>query len=353
MRALLAGEGTLRGAVACDEGLVDALIVNGLGPIAHHAERSGRLTVGRSAQRALLAADLTARGIAANRSAVIEAVLLAFEASGIRSALLKGASLAAFYPQHHWRVMSDVDLLVDADEIRRATDALRSLGFRNAYREPDDHWDDHHHAAPMRHPQRNVCIELHRALDSSPWFDIEEFHAPSLWEHASVDGGFASPTHRLEPTLELNYIAAHWYLHLIENPGSPGLQRALFDVTFMLRKLERDTDLFLTIDRLRFPTLLLLSVLARLDIAEVDGRVVERAVASGQVDGSALAYCATMIDRRVCNFAPPPRTLVMEVESGWLRLALENDSPERFHLRRFRSATKQFLDALRVRLTPR
>lgn len=56
--------------------------------------------------------------------------LTAFAQTQTRIVLLKGAALAlTIYEQFHWRTMSDVDLLVDPEQIPHIIETMQSLGF--------------------------------------------------------------------------------------------------------------------------------------------------------------------------------------------------------------------------------
>ncbi len=351
MRALLSLDTASSESLLCSDALVERLVDNGLGPIAHHAVGAGCLVVSNSAAESLLAADLTARAIASSRNEVIKGIVRAFAACGVRCALLKGASVASHYAQHHWRVMSDIDILVDGHALEQAVALLRSMGFTNAYPEPDEHWETHHHAAPMIHPAGKICVELHHSLDSSEWFDLDAFHASSIWQDSTRLTLYDSPVYQLNRRLELNYLAAHWYLHLIENPDTPGLQRALFDVAFLLRGTSIDANCFLPVKRLCFPSLTLLSVMARLGVVSLDERLLSSVVQHQQIDRAALDYCAMMIDNKICTLEPAPRTLVMEIQSSCLQLALVNDVPALFHWRRVNLAKNTILKAVQARAT--
>ena len=54
---------------------------------------------------------------------------------GIVPTLLKGIDYShRYYPQGHWRVMRDVDLLIDEQDIDRAKDVLLELGHVAVHR---------------------------------------------------------------------------------------------------------------------------------------------------------------------------------------------------------------------------
>ncbi|MCK9530517.1 MAG: PqqD family peptide modification chaperone [Gammaproteobacteria bacterium] len=81
---------------------------------------------------------------------------------GIEPLLLKGAALlvAGVYPDDGGRWLSDIDVLVHAEELPRAVAVMCALDYRAA---TPGKWDfsDHHHLAPMTRAQEECPIELH------------------------------------------------------------------------------------------------------------------------------------------------------------------------------------------------
>jgi hypothetical protein len=98
--------------------------------------------------------------------AQLNGVLRAFREAGIDVVALKGAHLAELvYEEVALRPMGDVDLLVRASDLRRATELLRSLGYASGEgeRQHQDPIDENLHLKPMRKPG-GLLIELHYAI---------------------------------------------------------------------------------------------------------------------------------------------------------------------------------------------
>jgi len=335
LKALLSSELVPDRPLDCSDILASELVNTGLGPVVFDAARRGLLIVSEPALEVWHSSDLTARAIFAKRCRVQQEVEKCLNSIGIRSAPLKGASIANRYPQPHWRIMSDIDLLVERHELAEAMAALRCIGYTNAYPDPGENWDTHHHATPLIHPQHRVCVELHHSLDSSEWFDGPNLKAEEVWKECINDVGSDGLTCRLSRRLELNYFAAHWYLHLIENPDTPGLQRALFDVSYLLADETLSSDWFFDDRRLSFATLTLLTVLDRLGVTSIRTNELIALMNEQQIDEIALDFVSKLIERKLCSLTESPRIVTMQIQSRWLELALTNDNPARFTPRIF------------------
>lgn len=78
---------------------------------------------------------------------------------GVKPVLLKGAN-SLWDQRPAWRFLRDIDLLVPADRIADAAQALRNAGyFPDAARPVRPH---HHHLAPLYNEEHNGWVELHR-----------------------------------------------------------------------------------------------------------------------------------------------------------------------------------------------
>ncbi len=335
LKTLLLRDNNISSPVACSDVLVNQLIEHGLGPAAYDANCRHKLITTDDASNSLLAADLTARAITASRIDAIEAVLHAFSSSDIRSVLLKGAAIAPRYPQPHWRIMSDVDILVEKHRLTDSVSILRILGFTKAYPDPESHWHSHHHVAPMIHPRQQLCIELHHALDSSSWFCTEELSAEQVWRQITPNNDFSSLTHSLSPRLQLHHMAAHWYLHLIENAESYGGHRALFDVALLLQGKTIDIGYFPSTKRLSFATLTIMLILRRLGAVQLPESVVNAVISDQNLEETILDFNTRLISRRLFALVDFPTTLTHMIESDWIKTALVTDDRSLFHTKRF------------------
>lgn len=233
LQTLMPGERLLSSAPTAGPDDIEHLIGNALGPLAFAAIQRDCITTDTASMQALQAADLTARVLSDQWDQALHRLIAELNQSDIVPVLLKGASVRYRYPDRHQRLMGDIDLLVEPDRLSTTLDILESLG----YVVPDEQSTDasHHHVAPRRHPRSGIWIEVHTALDSSDWF--RELNHYTAGEHHESVRELPEELHarRLQPDAELRYIAAHWYLHLIENLGTQGLHRVFFDAELLLR----------------------------------------------------------------------------------------------------------------------
>lgn len=133
---------------------------HGLAPLLRQHLRIAGADVPAAARRALAATAAREADAAGVRTAVLGEIVSALDADGIPSVALKGPALAiGFYEEPSSRPMRDLDILVAADEARRATAVLARLGFVGlAGADPVGH-----HLTPMHRRTRGVqvVVELH------------------------------------------------------------------------------------------------------------------------------------------------------------------------------------------------
>ncbi|HEY3175058.1 MAG TPA: nucleotidyltransferase family protein [Candidatus Polarisedimenticolia bacterium] len=110
------------------------------------------------------------RGIASrNRRLVgqLEELTRRLEADGIRVLLLKESALAmSHYGNGRLRMMGDIDLLLEPEQIERVVVMLESAGYESAevLWTKEHYRGQHHHAAPLVHPDLAAKIEPHRSF---------------------------------------------------------------------------------------------------------------------------------------------------------------------------------------------
>lgn len=134
-------------------------------------------------------------------------VLAVLAAEGLRVAPLKGADalLTGRYPDPAARTMTDVDLLVDAADARRAAAVLADLGYREAADAPPN---DHQLPAVLA-PGRAGSIELHTSLAAARWAGV-------LPPAGVLDAAAVAPDGtglRLGRTHSLTHLVLHAQLH--------------------------------------------------------------------------------------------------------------------------------------------
>lgn len=86
-------------------------------------------------------------------------LLSAFLEAGIPAAVLKGSSVARFYPQPGLRRLGDIDLLIKEEDLSRAQKLVEEMGF---------FLQEHEHSFHVGYGGRGVYLELHYALNNFP-----------------------------------------------------------------------------------------------------------------------------------------------------------------------------------------
>ncbi len=211
---------------------------NGLGPLFWTLAQQGHLGASVQSIELLQSADMTARVIAARSRNSLLQILEVLENAGLEPVVLKGADVAQrFYPEPHWRVMGDLDLLLRNDTGHEALKILEAEGFRNPTSHPDELWDGHHHVVPVYHPDLKQWVEIHHRLitDKSPFQEEAVFLEPALGQNVVTDDSGERPIRFLAPALTRLHTIAHWYFDLMDRWGDPGLQRPILDCLFMRR----------------------------------------------------------------------------------------------------------------------
>lgn len=143
--------------------------------------------------------------------------------------VLKGvAYLYAGLPPSGWRGLSDIDLLVRAQDLGRAEQALLAAGW-----EPNGEFDDYdqryyrewmHEIPPLGHPAREMEVDLHHNL--APPVSRIRIDATELWRRArEVDDDFGNRI--LVPAPE--DLLVHNAVHLFMNDELRGGLRDVVD----------------------------------------------------------------------------------------------------------------------------
>ncbi|MDJ0656309.1 MAG: nucleotidyltransferase family protein [Xanthomonadales bacterium] len=321
----------------------------GMGPMLHHLIENGQLESDAASAELIEAADMTARVLHRKMVQSVHQCLIELNRAGIIPTTLKGIDVAVrYYPKPHWRLMRDVDLFFESHEIDETMALLGEMGFENPTPEPASRWDSHHHLVPLWNRDMGLWIEVHRGLvpHYSPFIESHLGCAETVSEH-SVQGDFCgAKVKQLKPEFMLRYLAAHWYLGLIEDFGEPGLHRALIDVKFLLAGSHLPVLGSLTNDRVGIAIALMLMVLSRsflieLDPAQVNEDVRKRTTLTGHL-GRSLCW---IVEHWVCNCRSPRRESVQLLLGDWFRIALENPA-SRFWPEALMSASKRFIGGI-------
>lgn len=167
----------------------------------------------------------------------LERMVRALQASGIRCLVLKGYGLAALiYRDPFWRPSTDLDLLVDRDQVGRARAVLEPMGMvvpsqeLMAYQLAQGY---HLSLAGTPLAGEPMLLELHWDLEARGLFDLD---LDVLWARAQAFALGEVMAWRFSPEDTLLYLALHMRKHRFV-----GL-RWLCDVAELLRRFQGQWD---------------------------------------------------------------------------------------------------------------
>ena len=172
-----------------------------------------------------------------NRSLLGELLttLDAMTAAGVEAIPVKGLVLTEMlYGNLALRPAGDIDVLVRAQDLPAARDALRGLGY--AQEAVPAYEERHHpfHDAPYYRPGpfRHTALELHHGLSAPRQFKMD---AASLWERSVTTELFGRPLRVLGPEDTLLHLAVH-------RARAPLRLRWLVDIAELMRRSGTDLD---------------------------------------------------------------------------------------------------------------
>ncbi|HHJ17653.1 MAG TPA: hypothetical protein ENJ80_13235 [Gammaproteobacteria bacterium] len=184
-------------------------IHTGLGPLCDLA--TTRLTGELKDQ--LHASALGAHFTSADQQTALLEILAHCQDLGRPVTLLKGMSIShQYYPEPQLRVMRDIDILVDENDLTTIENRLQSLGYRQESPLPPEYYREHHHSMPFFHPQKGIWMEIHTQLfrHDNARARIAAFSSATIRQEMCVSRFGDFDVLRLTPELQLAYIASHW-----------------------------------------------------------------------------------------------------------------------------------------------
>ncbi len=151
------------------------------------------------------------------KAQLIEAVSI-INKSGIKPLLMKGAAhlILDTFSRTSDRLLTDLDILVPADEIKRISEAFIEAGY-TFYEEKIDFIETHHHYPPLIKQGECAMIELHRELMFSEQQHI--FPTKRAWENTiditlsgNAQAKVLNPTYRVFLSFLHNSLVDSLYL---------------------------------------------------------------------------------------------------------------------------------------------
>ncbi len=140
----------------------------------------------------------------------------------ITPTLLKGMSIStAFYPKPYYRNMRDIDLLVEQQQLKQVEQIMLVLGYEQRSHLPDEFYKTHHHTKPWRHKTKDIWFEIHTGLvpESSPCSAAKVFSLTTINNEKQLSNIDDKDVYRLNPELQIVYIATHWAEELKQTGG--------------------------------------------------------------------------------------------------------------------------------------
>ncbi|MDE6148564.1 MAG: nucleotidyltransferase family protein [Ruminococcus sp.] len=156
-----------------------------------------------------------------------DAITQAFENENIRFLALKGIFLKDMYPQRDMRLMADIDLLIDQNNMDKANKIMLSLGY-----EPET-TSDKDHDAYFKQPMMNV--EVHRQLFGQENESFSLMFSDPWKNTLEITDGVLN----LTDNWFFLYLFAHLDKHL--NNGGTGI-RTIMDIYVYLQHKENSLD---------------------------------------------------------------------------------------------------------------
>lgn len=153
---------------------IDFLCDVGLGPIAFKVYGNDFERLDSARHSVLRSVELTTRAIYRQLEEATVELAGELQNAGVVPIFLKGISVAAeFYAPPHLRVMGDIDILVQREQVDIVMARVMDLGYEN----PEAHLRTHrepgaHHLPAALHPRTGVVVEVHTGL-----FATDEFYA--------------------------------------------------------------------------------------------------------------------------------------------------------------------------------
>ena len=137
---------------------------------------------------------------------------------GVVPVLLKGGSglISGLYAEPGTRIMSDIDVLIPAQQAGDSFEQLRSAGFRAASGGPPPN-PRHHHLPQLRRPGNAAAIELHRDVLDYPNGSLlaaeEMLDEVTVLEHGNAKLAIPSHSHQLAVNIGHTQFADRCWLY--------------------------------------------------------------------------------------------------------------------------------------------
>ena len=198
-----------------DDELFELIINSGLAAYFNHSTQQSE-TTNKSINKTLLSsAELTAKFITNIQLQALQEILSASTNEVSEIILLKGISLCQnYYPFPHFRIMSDIDLLVLEKDTASLNTILNKIGYIQTSEYSNEFYESHHHSMPYYNKNNNVWIEVHTHIfaKESPVINDKVFNLDNIRENSLPVNNdlYGDKVKYISPELQLIYTCNHW-----------------------------------------------------------------------------------------------------------------------------------------------
>ena len=168
-----------------------------------------------------------------NQSYAKDEILSKFKIYGIRSLEIQGTKTKLLYPSTEYRTMSDIDIIIDKENLSKAQDILKSLGYRSKIK-------NNREIEAFRAP--NINIELHTEY----FYDDTKYYKKLGFPFENFDN------HTGECEVDINTFYLYSIMHLAKHYFSKGAGiRRILDVYLLNKKYADIIDKEYVLEKLK------------------------------------------------------------------------------------------------------
>ena len=120
-----------------------------------------------------------------NQNYAAQEIRAALEGASIRFLEVQGTKLKPLYPHPEWRTMSDIDFIIDPENLQKAADLLKGLGYEceekygaevDAHRRPNINIEMHSHYFLEEIEYREALRLPFETVEQTGQYDLNEFY---------------------------------------------------------------------------------------------------------------------------------------------------------------------------------
>ena len=163
----------------------------------------------------LLSSELTAKIITNTQLQALKSIIDIASPEVDQIILLKGIAICQnYYPQPHYRIMGDIDLLVSEKDQHTLERVLFDLGYQQKSNQDPEFYQAHHHSMPFYNSKNGVWIEVHTHIVSKSSIAQHDklFSIQNIMNNLVPMDGNAYPENIkcLSAEFQLVYACVHW-----------------------------------------------------------------------------------------------------------------------------------------------